>query len=124
MIRAIWFLLLTVWMLPQNIVGFCVWLYYQPMKREDGVFLMEGKRWSVSLGWFSFIGSKTKDRATCIKHEKIGHGTQSKILGPLYLPIVGVCSGYNFLTYDRKRDVYYDFWTERWADKLAKIVRT
>lgn len=119
-ISAIWFLLLTVWMLPQNILGLIVLLFNKTRKHDSGVFLTSGKRWGVSLGWVILVGDKIRDIDTCIRHEK-GHQVQSKILGPFYLLTVGICSGIHAATH--RRGNYYDYWTERWADKIAGIVR-
>lgn len=57
-----------------------------------------------------------------IKHE-YGHTIQSKILGPLYLFVIGLPSllwawlGDNYRKKHNKS--YYDFYTESWANKLG-----
>ena len=57
-----------------------------------------------------------------IKHE-YGHTIQSKILGPLYLFVIGLPSllwawlGDNYR--EKHNKSYYDFYTESWANKLG-----
>lgn len=57
-----------------------------------------------------------------IKHE-YGHTIQSKILGPLYLFVIGIpslCWAWLGDTYREKNGVsYYAFYTEKWANKLG-----
>lgn len=76
-------------------------------------------RGGVSLGKYLFV-SKTAS-PDMWKHE-LGHCKQSLMLGPLYLPIIGVLSGsWNLLKrfgYFKDTD-YYSFWPERWATKLG-----
>jgi hypothetical protein len=58
-----------------------------------------------------------------IQHE-LGHSIQSLILGPLYLIVIGLPSWIWFTWYNNgkdKRVSYYWFYTEAWANKLAKI---
>lgn len=62
-------------------------------------------------------------------HE-LGHAVQSRLLGPLYLPIVGVPSSaraiYAFAYRElrgRKWPRYYDGFPEKWADRLGGVSR-
>lgn len=62
-------------------------------------------------------------------HE-LGHAVQSRMLGPLYLPIVGVPSSaravYAFLHRElrgQKWPRYYAGFPERWADELGGVSR-
>jgi hypothetical protein len=61
-----------------------------------------------------------------IKHE-YGHAIQSRILGPLYLIIIGIPSIIWAALYGsiipRYKNNYYRFYTEKWADKLMNIKR-
>ncbi len=80
----------------------------------------------ISLGMFVIMEKFT---TTTRDHEANGHCRQSRMLGPLYLPTVGLCSGVHNLVhrYKDKKNIptksYYDFWPERWADNLADIKR-
>jgi len=67
-----------------------------------------------------------------IPHEG-GHCLQSRMLGWLYLPIVGIASGLNNLksrknpyvsmSEDEREKWYYNFYPEKWADKLGGVER-
>ena len=63
-----------------------------------------------------------------VQHE-YGHCRQSEMLGPAYLPVVGICSGVHNIVHRLKkrwnlpRRDYYAFWTERWADWLGGVSR-
>ena len=84
---------------------------------------------SVSLGKFIFISRNTGiDRAYArylLKHE-YGHTIQSLILGPLYLPLIGLPSIiWNRLPYFRNRryrtgQSYYSVIFERTASNLGE----
>jgi hypothetical protein len=80
------------------------------------------KHGSISLGNFIFV-SNIKDLET-IKHE-YGHTLQSYQLGWLYLIVIGIPSLFWAAfgkKYRKKRNKsYYDFYTERWANKLGGI---
>lgn len=82
---------------------------------------------SVSLGDFIIIG-ETADMALTLRHER-GHQKQSRILGWFYLPVIGLpsliwCSLYTISKTLQKRYSYYDFYTEKLADHIAKIERS
>lgn len=62
-----------------------------------------------------------------IKHE-YGHTIQSKLLGPLYLFIIGIpsivwASIYGTKLVPETKNGYYKFYTEKWADKLGQVER-
>ena len=54
-----------------------------------------------------------------------GHSIQSKILGPLYLLVIGLPSiiwAGLFEKYRNKHKIsYYSFFTEKWANKLVGL---
>lgn len=96
----------------------------------------------ISLGKYSIINSyyaglKTGNKTmkpieelvqlNVVKHEGIGHGTQSRYLGWFYLLIIGLPSIVWASLYGSiipyTHNGYYKFPTEAWADKLAGIVR-
>lgn len=77
---------------------------------------------AISLGQIVITSQYNSTREEIIKHE-FGHTVQSKILGPLYLLIIGIFSGIHAWP-DCKickthPDGYYHYWTESWANKLA-----
>ena len=71
-----------------------------------------------------FINKKYAEQM--IKHE-YGHTVQSKILGWLYLIVIGLPSliwANCFVKYRAKTGKsYYSFYTEKWADKLGEVER-
>jgi hypothetical protein len=81
---------------------------------------------SVSLGKYIFLCPSHYNDDEVLRHEK-GHSKQSLYLGWLYLFVIGIpsfvwasCFGW----YREKRGLsYYDFYTEKWADRLAGIER-
>lgn len=82
-------------------------------------------RGGVTLGKYIFISQTYSDQSNVIKHE-CGHVRQSKILGPLYLIIIGIPSilhaalnGYIGCCKNNPKG-YYHFFTEHWANKLME----
>lgn len=73
----------------------------------------------VVLNWFASHDT--------VDHE-FGHVRQSRMLGPLYLPLIGLQSlCHAAVHYDlcgkEKYKPYTHFWTERWADRLGGVGR-
>ena len=134
-------ILLYLWQLPQNLLGLVLVLIYNPeklIKLENGnrVYFSKKMTGGISLGIYSIISDKyirnykTNDKILNLnvtKHEVIGHGTQSKWLGPLYLIVIGlpsiVWAGLYGSVIPTSKNGYYKFYTEKWADKLAGIIR-
>ena len=123
-------LILFIWQLPQHIVALIYFGYLVMMCKDLGVdsrykqatvipCVMRG---AVTLGNYVFVGLNSEYKET-VKHE-LGHTIQSKILGPLYLIVIGIPS----ITYCGLRRVfpslrkknYYDFYTEKWANNLSE----
>ena len=130
-------ILLWLWQLPQNLLGLILILIMKPEYKyvlENGNFVFFAKRMSggISLGKYSII-SDYYHRGTqilnqnVVKHEGIGHGTQSRLLGWFYLLVIGLPSIIWAWLYGSvipyTRNGYYKWYTEAWADKLAGIVR-
>ena len=118
--------LLYIWQLPQNLIGLVVRLFYKKktsIKYKDKTILVcKGFPGGISLGNTVIVDSypNTKETWKDVKHE-YGHTLQSKYLGPLYLLVIGIPSGLHCLV--GFTDYYYDFYTEKWADKLGKVER-
>ena len=79
-------------------------------------------RGAVTLGNYVFVGLTSEYRKT-VKHE-LGHTIQSKILGPLYLIVIGIpsityCGLRRLFPSLRKKD-YHSFYTEKTADYLSE----
>ncbi len=127
-----YYILQFTWEIIQNVVGFCIFLANigrRHFRYGDAVVTVwKSRRGSLGLGTFIFI---TKDAMTderrefTLKHE-YGHTLQSIILGPLFLPVVGLPSLLwagllVFRKYREKNAVsYYRFYTERWANFLGE----
>lgn len=120
--------LLWVWQLPQNLCG----IFYRSISKNNRIAVIENNDsrrvgakvylqkalGGVTLGKYIFISQDFHNKEEDIKHE-CGHVKQSKILGPLYLLIIGVPSLihaalFKGTTYEE----YYKFYTESWANKL------
>lgn len=134
--------ILYVWQILQNLIGL---IFVLIMKEDKMIILDNGNKvyfsnkmsGGISLGKYSVIDAyywrKYKGNIEDIKnsdvvrHEGIGHGTQSKWLGPLYLLIIGLPSIIWATLYGwiipYSKNGYYKFYTEKWADKLGGINR-
>lgn len=123
-----------VWQLPQNLLG----VLWKNIKKDsiitdisnDDIKSVGAKTFlvkdggAVSLGKYVFVSQTYRDRDRIIKHE-CGHVKQSKMLGPLYLIVIGVPSILHAWLNDYigcdKKSGYSHFYTEKWADKLMSI---
>lgn len=112
------------WQLPQNIVGFIYSLCIKTTKYEDNpyddcIIYNKKSKGCVTLGKYIFVYRYKYNKAQIIKHE-YGHRIQSKILGPLYLFVIGLPSIIWANEYhNTSNKSYYDFYTESWANKLG-----
>jgi hypothetical protein len=133
--------ILWIWQLPQNLLGLGLLAYYQLTKGDvekyaepDGRYFYSTKGMPSGVCLGNYIIMKYKETGNDMKHE-FGHSIQSRILGPLYLLLIGLPSlcgniyDQVFHTYERgwnywesvKR--YYNQPWEKWADKLGGVVR-
>lgn len=121
------------WQLPQNILGLILLLYFRRfgqlhnwMEGGVSVFVCDTMRGGISLGCYIFLDRFFAELdGETLSHE-LGHCKQSKMLGWLYLPVVGLPSiiHASFYKYDPANpNGYYDFWTEAWADKIGGVKR-
>lgn len=120
------------WQLPQNLCG----VVYKSISKNNRIAEVENEdsrrvnakvylqRYigGVTLGKYIFICQDYTNKEIVIKHE-CGHVKQSKILGPLYLIVIGLPSIIWAMThkYIAPYNSYYDFYTEKWANKLMGI---
>lgn len=122
--KRILFVITLLWTLPQSLLGLVlITIYRLPYKGKYKSayiydrFTAEG----ISLGFFIlFDDCENTVTDVDVKHE-YGHYIQNLILGPLYLFIIGIPSELNYRFGSSKS--YYDFWTEKWADKLGAVKR-
>jgi hypothetical protein len=135
--KKIWEVLLYCWQLPQNLLGLLLLAIYGRVTpidfRGDGwrhrlpssmIYFIEGFHGGISLGRYVLMSGYYATAYDVLAHER-GHSIQSMILGPLYLPVIGLPSLLWATWYRRTdRDVsYYRFYTERWADYLGGVDR-
>ncbi len=128
--------LLWLWQLPQNLCG----VIYSRLSKNNRLSVIKNeysekvgaKVWlqkssgAVTLGKYIFVSERYHDKDATIKHE-CGHVRQSKILGPLYLLVIGIPSLlhawlniYIGCCWKEGKYNYYHFYTEYWANKLME----
>ena len=126
-LHALLFGLLFLWQLPQNLVALIILLF----SKTEGVIAyrnfcfalktkLPSKAGGVSLGSFALISPSNAHDEETVRHELDGHTVDSKIFGPLYLFVIGLPSIIHLMCYDGRKN-YYDFYTERWANKHAGL---
>ena len=120
-----------IWQLPQNILGSLYKEYISDniitrvnYDATDYECYLTRNGGGVTLGRYIFINQNYKDLTNVILHER-GHVKQSRILGPLYLIIIGIPSiswaGLRRLIPALKKINYYSFYPENWANKLMGL---
>ena len=135
--RMAYILVQAVWGFPQTIAGLlvCAALHGRPHFRYHGAIVTT---WDnpkgMALGPFVFLkgsSSSAEARASVDGHllvHEYGHTVQSLLLGPLYLPVIGIPSFIwsNVPAFARKRHEgqlsYYAFAPERSANWLGEHV--
>lgn len=116
-----------IWQLPQHIVGLILLLFIkgEVKYKFNGInyYFYDPFPGGISLGNYIITGNNW---SKTIKHE-YGHTIQSRMLGPLYLFIIGMPSLIWAWLYGSiikpTKNGYYKFYTEAWADKLGKVDR-
>lgn len=126
--KLLWYILLYLWQLPQNLIGLILLLFLTGETKHKfnniRFYFLDSFSGGITLGEYIIVG--TKQNIT-VRHE-YGHVIQSRYLGPLYLIIIGLPSiihaGINNIIKccDKHKEGYYHFYTEKWANKLGKVV--
>lgn len=123
-------LILFIWQLPQHLLAILYIGYLVMMckylgvdsRYKQAIVIPCVMRGAVTLGCYVFVGLNSEYRKT-VKHE-LGHTIQSKILGPLYLIVIGIPSitycGLRRIFPSLRKKNYYDFYTEKWANNLSE----
>ena len=122
-------ILLYIWQLPQNLLGLLVVAFTHPssvVPSTDGHAVVSASYrmlGGISLGRYVVINTYQCNPVT-IRHE-LGHCRQSRMLGPLYLLVVGLPSLLWAALHEKVAPgrSYYWFYTERWADRLGGVER-
>ena len=117
------FIAYFIWQLPQNIIALLMMPFIgkiSKVKYENYCYAFEASKMkgAISLGNFIFLSPYSAKQKTTIAHE-YGHVKDSKLFSWLYLLIIGLPSILNaWLNFT---DCYYDFFTERRANKNAGL---
>ena len=116
-------LLSYIWQLPQHGLGLLLRAIYRGTDTEyEGAIVRRSLQMQggISLGRYIIV-NRYASRKT-IMHE-YGHCRQSQMLGWLYLLVIGLPSILHAAICRCKRHSYYDYWCEKWADKLGGVDR-
>lgn len=140
-IKKILFVLRTfvlfVWQLPQTLIGALSLIIFEPthiLLAKNRVRVCYSKRLkggSYSLGqvvvmpiWYYRHDATDALELATAKHEYLGHGRQSLVLGWFYLFVIAVPSLIHAAIHGRNAKCegkpYNHFYTEKWAEKWAK----
>lgn len=133
--------LLWIWQLPQNIVGWMFSLFAEDLR----LFYLNDNKWhwvyfhklnpktlgeAVTLGEYIFLDSQYYKKADTIRilntiNHEFGHTKQSRMLGWFYLFVIGIPSIIHAAIHNHtcRGKEYEHFYTERWADKLGGVER-
>lgn len=119
------FILSFIWQLPQNLIALIMLPFLGKLRLisyKKFCFAFEGEHMigGISLGNFAFLSTNLSRKAASVAHEQEGHTHDSKLFGPLYLFVIGLPSLIHAWLYD-KNTCYYDFWTERRANRFANV---
>ena len=112
------------WGFPQTLIGYIVYLICRKYPREtyrNCIVTRWGLKSSMGMGMFLFLGTENPQ----VRVHEFGHSVQSLILGPLFLPIMGIpsilwCNIPYFRRMRKEKGVsYYSFSPESTANKLG-----
>ena len=127
-----------IWELPQNILGALLYAvcffasFFCVEAKKNDIDVYSDIIWgNVSLGCFHFFKYKFfHNNATYVRAlyaHSYGHRKQSRMLGPLYLPVIFIPSLVWDFLHSHVRELwtkdYYSFYTEKWADRLGDVKR-
>ena len=118
-------ILLYLWQLPQNLVGLLFLLILTGETRHRlGIirfYFLDSFPGGITIGEYIIVGTRQQ---LAVRHE-FGHVRQSRMLGWLYLPVIGLPSVlWAWLgEWIAPGKSYYWFYTERWADRLGGVKR-
>lgn len=127
------------WEAPQTVLG-AVMLGAEAVRGrvvdieiEDGRLVVESVGTGISLGhivFWSRENSRWNDLDVRNRAHELGHTQQSRMLGWLYLPLVGLPSisraAYALIYREvtgRQWTRYYEGFPENWADRLGGVTR-
>lgn len=120
------YFILFIWQILQNLIGIGFWIYFKlrgdletiVTNKYSKVYRSKYMSGGISLGSFAFVSNNLAKKETAVRHEQ-GHMWDSKVMGPLYVLIVGLPSLLN-AAFDFTK-CYYHFYTEAWSNKHAGL---
>lgn len=122
--RILFWLWQWTWGFPQSLVGLIVYLCNLDKKHEvyrGCIVTYWNQRGSLGVGMFLFLGCEDSQ----VRVHEFGHSVQSLILGPLFLPVMGIpsflwCNIPYFRRMRKEKGVsYYRFYPESTANRLG-----
>jgi len=132
-------ILLALWEIPQNMLGLVLLGAERALGTAEAVeadrdrLFVRSRVSAVSLGYFVFHSRGESRYFVLDEHTRDhewGHSFQSRMLGPLYLPLIGVPSAARVVYAIAFREVtgrrwegYFDAYPEDWADRLGGVAR-
>ena len=123
--KTLFKLLLGFYEIFQNTLGYLEYKRYKltinhKFKKSNIVYISHFD--SHVLGKWVFINPNTDDKII-LRHE-YGHRIQSYLLGPFYLLVIYIPSYLHYIWFSNQNkenwNEYYDFFTEKSADKLSR----
>ena len=112
------------WGFPQTLIGAVIYLICRkcPHDRYRGTVVTHwNQKGSLGVGMFLFLGSHDPE----VRVHEYGHAVQSLILGPLFLPVMGIpsflwCNIPYFRRMRKEKGIsYYRFYPESTANRLG-----
>lgn len=122
-------IILNIWQFPQILLGKLLVLIYKPQylhSVSNVKIYKSSKIEGVSLGTTIFVNTDIKEGTWVVQHE-FGHVIQSRILGPLYIPVIFIPSYLWYITTEIFKCLdpfYYRFYTESWANKYINKLKS
>ena len=119
------------WGLPQTLIGFIIYCMHlkNPHRLYHGCIVTRwAMRGSLGMGMFLFLSERSYDSHPQVQVHEFGHAVQSAILGPLFLPVMGIpsmlwCNLPVCQKLRREKGVsYYRFYPESNANWLGSLV--
>jgi len=116
------------WGSPQTFIGFLILLLHRtrPHWEYQGCVVTTWKvRGSLGMGMFLFLNEEHYARDPHVLIHEFGHSVQSALLGPLFLPIMGIpsflwCNLPPCKRLRKEKGVsYYSFYPESTANRLG-----
>ena len=119
------------WGFPQTLIGFILFLIHKdaPHRVYHGCIVTRwDKAGSLGVGMFLFLSKNSYDTGGQVQVHEFGHAVQSVILGPLFLPVMGIpsflwCNLKSCRKLRKEKGVsYYAFYPESSANYLGALV--